>query len=112
VLAFADIVDANVDFTAAGHLAGEFFAHEEIREPAQRFRTFDGIVVSEGEEGHPPALQTSIDFFGGTITFAAKLSDNRGRTWSGVVRVNMQVAFHESEFNFVRLRGHDKRANV
>jgi hypothetical protein len=69
-------------------------------------------VIGKGEQIHPPLLQAGVDFIGGAITFAAKLSDNRGRTWSGEVRVNMQVAFHEDEFSFGVLRGHDKRANV
>ena len=62
---------------------------------AQLFGAFDGIVIGEREKIHAAALQQGVNFLGIAITFAAKLSDNRSRTWSGEVRVNMQVAFHD-----------------
>ena len=37
VLAFGDVVDADVHFGAAGHFAGELFAHEKIRDARRNF---------------------------------------------------------------------------
>ena len=110
VLAFAHVVNADVHFRAGGHFAGEFFAHEKIGMLAQLFGAFDGIVIGEREKIHTAALQEGVNFFRIAITFAANLSDNRSRTRSGEVRVNMQVAFHVSKNNRGRLQAYDTRA--
>jgi hypothetical protein len=62
---------------------------------AQLFGAFDGIVIGEGEEIHAAALQKGIHVVRIAITFAAKFSGKGGCSWSGEVRVNMQVASHE-----------------
>jgi hypothetical protein len=85
VLAFADVVNPNVDLAAAGHLAGELFADKEIGMTSEHFRGFDRIVIGEGEKIHPSVFQAGVDLVGRAITFAAKFSDNGGRTRSGEV---------------------------
>jgi len=75
VIALAQIVDADVDFRAAGHPAGHFFADEKIRMAAQHFRRVNGIVVGEGNDGHTQLLATGIDLTGvivGLLTNARK----------------------------------------
>lgn len=110
VLALADVVNADVHFGAGRHFASEFFAHEKIGMLAQLLGAFDGIVIGEREKIHAAALQEGVNFLRIAITFAANLSDNRSRTWSGEVRVNMQVAFHVSKNNRRRLQAYDTRA--
>jgi len=112
VLSLAHVVNADMNFGAARHLAGEFFADEEIRMAAQLFRAFDGVVIGQGEEIHAASLQNGVDLLWIAITFAAKFSDKGGRAGSGEVGVNMQVAFHETKCNFALLRAHDTLAKV
>ena len=112
VLALAEIVGADVHFGAAGHPAGEFFADENIRVPAQLFRAFDGIMIGKGDQVHATELQLRINFLGIAVTFAAKLSDNRGCAGPGEVRVNMQVAFHDYKCTRDLLRAYDIGAKV
>jgi hypothetical protein len=76
----------------------------------QLLGAFDGIVIGEREEIHAAALQEGINFLRIAITFAANLSDNRSRTGSGEVRVNMQVAFHVSKNNRCTLQADDTLA--
>lgn len=110
VLPLAHVVNADVHFGAARHFASEFFADEKIGMPAQLFGAFDGIVIGESEELHAAALQECVNFLRIAITFAANLSDNRSRTRSGEVRVNMQVAFHVSKNKRRKLQAYDTRA--
>jgi hypothetical protein len=112
VLAVGDVVHADVHFGAAGHFAGEFFADEKIWVLAQWFGAFYGIVVGESEQIHAAALQQGIHSAGIAITFAAEISDKGGRTRTGEVRVNMQVASHEYKSNGVVLPADDMRAKV
>ena len=112
VLALADVVHADVNFGAAGHAAGKLFTQEKIRMAPQFFRAFDGIVVRQREQTHPAALEQFIYFFGIAITFAAKISDKGGRTGTGEVRVNMQVASHDYKNRSEVLRPDDMRAKV
>ena len=79
---------------------------------AQLFGAFDGIVIGESEEVHAAALQQGINGVGIAITFTAKLSDKGGRTGTGEVRVNMQVASHVNENSGVVLPADDMRAKV
>jgi hypothetical protein len=79
---------------------------------AQLFSAFDGIVIGESEEVHAPALQQGIHVVGIAITFAAKFSGKGGCSWSGEVRVNMQVASHEYKNSGVVLPADDIRAKV
>ena len=79
---------------------------------AQLFGTFDGIVISESEQVHAAALQQGINGVGVAITFAAKLSDKGGRTGTGEVRVNMQVASHVNENSGAVLPADDMCAKV
>jgi hypothetical protein len=69
-------------------------------------------VVGEREEVHAAALQQGINGVGIAITFTAKLSDKGGRTGTGEVRVNMQVASHVNENSGVVLPADDMRAKV
>jgi hypothetical protein len=79
---------------------------------AQWFGAFDGIVIGESEKIHAAALQEGIHGAGIAITFAAKLSDKGGRTGTGEVRVNMQVASHDYENRGPVLPADDMRAKV
>ena len=79
---------------------------------AQLFGAFDRIVIGESEQVHAAALEPRINSAGIAITFAAKLSDKGGRTGTGEVRVNMQVASHVNENSGVVLPADDMRAKV
>jgi hypothetical protein len=79
---------------------------------AQLFGAFDGIVIGEGKQTHAAALQQGINGAGIAITFAAEISDKGGRTGTGEVRVNMQVASHEDKNSGVVLPADDMRAKV
>ena len=79
---------------------------------AQPFRALDGVVIGQREEIHAAMLQSCIHLFGIAVTFPAKVSDQGGRTGSGEVRVHMQVAFHEIEFNRSLLPAHDRLTKV
>jgi len=79
---------------------------------AQLFGACDGIVIGESEEVHAAALEKGIDVVGIAVTFAAKLSGKGGCSWSGEVRVNMQVASHVNKFSGVLLPADDMRAKV
>jgi hypothetical protein len=79
---------------------------------AQLFGAFDRIVIGESEEIHAAALQQGIYGAGIAVTFATKLSDKRGRTGTGEVRVNMQVASHVNENSRAVLPADDMRAKV
>jgi hypothetical protein len=57
-------------------------------------------------------LQQGINGPGVAIAFAAKLSDKGGRTGTGEVRVNMQVASHEYKNSGLVLPADDIRAKV
>jgi hypothetical protein len=52
MLPFAHVVNADVGLSTAGHFAGEFRADEEIRQVAEFFRTFYGVMVRESEQIH------------------------------------------------------------
>lgn len=112
MLLLAYIVDADVRFRAARHLAGQLFADEEIWRAPQPLRAFYGIVVRQGEQIHPATLQKCVDFLGIAITFTANATDNRGRGGSGEVGVDVQVALHEIEYDSGLLLGHDSGAKV
>jgi hypothetical protein len=79
---------------------------------AQLLGAFDRIVIGESEEIHAAALQHGIHVVGIAIAFAAKLSGKGGCSWSGEVRVNMQVASHEYKCSRVVLPADDMRAKV
>jgi hypothetical protein len=79
---------------------------------AQLFGAFDGIVIGERKEVHTASLEQGINVVGIAITFAAKISGKGGCSWSGEVRVNMQVASHEYENSGVVLPVDDMRAKV
>jgi len=79
---------------------------------AQLFGAFDGIVIGESEEVHAAALQQGINVVRIAITFAAKFSGKGGCSWSGEVRVNMQVASHVNKNSEAVLRADDMRAKV
>jgi hypothetical protein len=69
-------------------------------------------MVGESEETHAAALEQGINGEGIAITFAAKISDKGGRTGTGEVRVNMQVASHDYENRGRVLPADDMRAKV
>jgi TolB-like protein len=79
---------------------------------AQLFGAFDGIVIGEGEEIHAAALQQGIHVVRIAITLAAKFSGKGGCSWSGKVRVNMQVASHVDKNSGAVLPADDMRAKV
>jgi hypothetical protein len=69
-------------------------------------------VIGESEEVHAAALQQGINVVRIAITFAAKFSGKGGCSWSGEVRVNMQVASHVNKNSEAVLRADDMRAKV
>jgi hypothetical protein len=79
---------------------------------AQLFGAFDGIVVGESDQVQAAAPEERINSVGIAITFAAKLSDKGGRTGTGEVRVNMQVASHVNKNSRAVLPADDMRAKV
>jgi hypothetical protein len=85
VLAVVHVVNAYVNFGAAGHAAGYFFADEKIRVAPQLFRAFDRIVVGEGYQAHATAPEQGINFLGIAIALAANLVDYRRGAGAGKV---------------------------
>jgi hypothetical protein len=79
---------------------------------AQLLGAFDGIMIGESEEIHAAALQQGINVLGIAITLAAKFSGKGGCSWSGEVRVNMQVASHVNKDSGAVLPADDMRAKV
>jgi glycosyl transferase family 28 len=69
-------------------------------------------MIGKREEIHSAALQRCVNLFGIAVTFAAKAPDKGGRTGSGEVGVNMQVAFHECKYDGPLLLTCDSRAKI
>ena len=61
MIALADVINADVNFRSARHLAGYLFANEEVGMTAQLFRRVDRIVVRQGDDGHAQSLAVGID---------------------------------------------------
>ena len=73
VLAFGDVVDADMNFSPARHAARQLLAEKEIRKVApQLFRSFDRVVVGQSKEIHATATEQRIYFARIAVTFAAK----------------------------------------
>ena len=77
MISLAQVVDADVDFCAAGHPAGHFFADERVRMAAQHFRCVDGIVIGERNEGHAQLLATGIDLIGVIVGLLTNAREQR-----------------------------------
>jgi hypothetical protein len=112
MLAFGDVVDANVDLGSAGHPAGELFTQEKIRKAAKFFRAFNGIVIGEREEIHAALAQRLINFKRIAVTLTAKFRKERGSAGAGEVRVNMHIASHDAKNESSWLHAHDSDAKL
>jgi hypothetical protein len=112
MLALVEIVNADMDFRAAGHAAGQFLAQEESGMLPKFFCAFDRVVVCQREQIHVPALESCVHLLGIAITLSAKLTDKGGRTGSRKVRVDMHIALHDFHSKLTALRTDDFQAKV
>ena len=71
VVAFGHAVNADMCFCPARHSNGNLFAQEEIRVLPESFCGIDGVVVGQGNHGHPQPFQPVIDFTGIVVGFPA-----------------------------------------
>jgi hypothetical protein len=94
MITFRDAIDAEMHFGAGGHGDGNFFAEEEVGIFAEGFRSFDGIVVGDGDDGHAQMFAAGIDVSG----FVIRLFTKPAQTWraahAGAGGVYMKVAAH------------------
>ena len=95
VLTLIEVIHTDMDFGAAGHLAGQLFAQKEAAVLPQPFGTIDRIVVGQGEQVHAAPLQQRVHFCGIVIAFTAEFSCKRGRAGARKVGVDMHVALHD-----------------
>jgi hypothetical protein len=112
MLAFGDIVDADVDFVARRHAAGQLFADEEIGVCAKTLGTLDGIVIGEGEEVHAAPREQIVDLLRIVVALATKHSYEGGRASPRVIRVDMQITLHVENCRNFALRGCDTGTKV
>jgi hypothetical protein len=75
---------------------GYFLADEEIRVLAEHFRSFDRVMVREGNNGHTPPLATGVDFGGVVIGLLAKPGQPGSVAHPRSSRMHMKVASHVS----------------
>jgi len=61
MVAFAKIVNTDVNFRPARHAAGHFFADEKVRIMPQLFRGVDRVMVGQGDDGHAHLLAAGVD---------------------------------------------------
>src|SRR5579863_2954518 len=94
MISLGQVVDADMNFRAAGHPAGRFFADEEIRMAPQAFCSVDGIMVGQGDDGHAQSLATGIDLVRLVIRLFTKAVQPRGGAHSRGGRVDVKVASH------------------
>src|SRR5580698_633312 len=112
MLAFGDVVNADVDFVARGHAAGQLFADEEVGVGAEAFGTLDRVVIGEGEEVHAAAREQVIDLLRVVVALAAKRPNEGGRASPRVIRVDMQITLHVENVRKCALRTCDTDAKV
>jgi hypothetical protein len=77
MLALGQIVDTDMDFRAARHLAGDFFADEKVFVSPQRLGAFDRIVLGQSDQVHPALFQSGVDFARIAVTFATEFAHER-----------------------------------
>ena len=94
VLALVEVVNADVKFVAAGRPAGDLFTQEKILVPPQALCRINGIVVGNGDQIQPLALELLVEGFGRVVAFAAKTVQHRQGGHAGVDGVHVQVTFH------------------
>lgn len=85
MLPLAQVVNTDVSLGPAGHLAGEFRTHEEVRQVAEFLRAFYRVVVGKGEQIHSAPAQLRIQLSGIAVTFSAEIFDKGSGTGSGKV---------------------------
>ena len=95
MLTLIEVIHTDMDFGAAGHLAGQLLAQEEAVMLPQPFGTIDRIVVGQGEQVHAAPLQQRIHFCGIAIALTAEFSRKRGCAGARKVGVDMHVALHD-----------------
>ena len=94
VLTLGDVIDAHVEFCAAGTCARHLLAQKEIRVTPQSFGGIYGIVIRNCDQIHPAAIERLINFQRIVVTLAANAAQQRNRTHSGMNRMHMQIATH------------------
>jgi hypothetical protein len=72
VLAFSNVVNANMDFVPTGRPAGNLLAYEEVRMPSKTLPRRDGIVIGYRDQIQSQALELLVEGFGGVIALTAK----------------------------------------
>src|SRR3979490_45095 len=94
MIAVTDSKGADMDFQPAGSDAGDLFAQEEIRPPAQSFGGIHGIMIGYCDQVHAAPLERLIDGLRVVIAFAADVLEHRNIAHSGMARVDVQIASH------------------
>ena len=77
MLAFGQVIDADVDLRPAGHPAGDLFADKEIRMPPQLFGASDGVVVGQRDQVHAALSQRGVDLGRRAVTLQEKMTQDR-----------------------------------
>ena len=96
MVAFGNVVDAEMRFRAAGHAYSYFLAEEEVRAGTQVFRTVQRVMVGDGDSRHTPMFQDVVDFKGLAIALLTEVFQPWSVEHSRSFRVNMKVASHEA----------------
>ena len=78
VIPFRDAIDAEVCLCAARHCHGNFFAEKEVGMLAEGFRTVDGIVVRQGDDGHAALLAAVVNLGGLVVRLLAEPGQDPG----------------------------------
>jgi hypothetical protein len=77
MLPFHNVVNAYVDFGAAGRLTGNFFANEKVRVPPKTLPRIDRVVIGYSDQIQPQVLELLVEDFGRVIALATKTSHHR-----------------------------------
>jgi hypothetical protein len=80
---------------ATGHGHGNFFTEKEIGMFAEDFRTIDGVVVRQGDDGHAALLAAIVNGGGLVVRLLAEPGQARRVAHAGSSGVKVKVASHE-----------------
>jgi hypothetical protein len=94
MLAFGEVVNADMHCGAAWHAAGDLFTQEEIWVTAQSLSGADGIVVGKGDQIHAFALENGVDFRRIVVRFTANALEQGNGAHPRMDGVDVKVAFH------------------
>ena len=97
VLAFIQVIYANVGIGTTGQLASDFFAYKEVGMFSEFFTTCDRVVIGKCEQVHAALAQRGVNVSRSTVAFQKKMAQDGHRQGTRVKRMDVQVAFHREE---------------